>query len=370
MKICQKVNLMNKAPILLAMGCVFSIQLFAQEANDSPHHFGISTPIFFNAHAKFIAGRTDPGPNPLTDPLAPYRNRTYDDGYNRVDSTGNATAPPPPALFSMPRTTFFGYQDDVQVVNSAAPPNGGTIAMHSAQITGGDYGSRLGNNPRPGIEIFYSYDWKKGRNWDLGFEAGASYQYYNWEQNGTQNTAVNFITDTFALGGVTLAPGTAPYNGPFTGTAGSPAIGSTPTRAEATMPAVVSGNRSLTMQALQVRMGPKLDWRATKSWKLGVQAGLMVGGGFSVLSITDRLVIAAPNTPAVLSQNENSTATHLSVGLYSAIRATYEINHKWDAHIELRNVWQNSLQHNGGIRSAKIDLSDAVGVSVGVSYQF
>lgn len=359
----------QKTTLLLLAGCGLAATTQGQDA--SPHHFGFGLPVWLNAHATFSAARaTDPGPNDGS----PYRNRNYDDGYNRVDSTGNATTPPagsataPP--YSFPRTSYFGYASDNQAANSALPPTGGTLALHSFQINGGDYTSRLDNKPIPGIEFSYRYDVKQGRNWALGIESGLSYQYYKWEQNGPQNATVDLLTDTYALGGVTLPAGMAPYNGPFTAVPGSPLIGSTPTRTEGTVAAVVSGNRTLNLHALQWRLGPTLDWKPGARWELGVQTGVALGVGFSRLHFAESVAVADPTTPAAYRQNGDSSATHGWVGWFNAVRATCHLNGSWDAHVEVRNIQQNGFTHEGGIRSARINLADALAVVAGLGFQF
>lgn len=352
---------MKTTPLWILAGCGLAAQVQAQDAGR--HHFGVGLPVWLNAHARFSATRaTDPGPN---DGSA-FRNRTYDDGFNLLDSTGNATPPG-----GAPSTANFGYVNrDLQVVQptpGGVPPGPGSLSLHSSQINGGDYTSRLENRPLPGLEFFYRYDVKQGENWSLGLEGGAAYNYFKWEQGGAQNATVDLITDVFSLGGVTLPA--ASYNGQFTWSPGDKIIGSTPGRTQGTVPATVTGDRSLDLHALQFRLGPTLDWKPTPKWALGVQAGLALGVGFSQLDFAETITLTPPGTPAI-AQSGSTSDTHFWAGLFSAFRINRQLTEKWSAHAEVRHMWTETLHHNGPLRSGAINLSDGLGVAAGLSYRF
>ncbi|MBI5800996.1 MAG: hypothetical protein HZA92_09780 [Verrucomicrobia bacterium] len=329
------------------------------------HHFGASLPTWLKAHAKLTATRaTNPGPAPGVPPtLADGRvDRSYDDGYNRVNSPGN------PVLLGAPVTSFFGYASDAQVVNAVGA---GTLALHSVRLSGGDYTRKLDNQPFPGLELFYRYDWKAGRNWCLGWEMGGAYQYFKWGKNGAPNSQVALLTDVFALNGVPLsivAPATQ-FDGTFAPVPGGPVIGSTPTRTEATVAAAVTGPRKLEMHALQLRVGPALTWEPTEKWQIGVQGGLALGVGFSRLSFAEQITVATPNI-APISQSGRSSDAHFWAGFFSALRVNRRLSEHWDAHVELRHMLTDPVRHNGPTRSGEINLSDGLGLAAGIAYRF
>ena len=355
---------MKNASLLLAGACALPVVASAQNLGDpvvSRHHFGVSLPVWLNAKAKFTATRaTNPGP--LAGGAV---ERFYDDGYNRVDSTGNA----PAVLGGPPSTSFFGYVSDAQAVNVIGA---GTLSLHAVQLNGGDYTRNLSNNPRfPGVDFFYRYDWKAGEKWRVNWELGAAYNYFNWEQNGAPNSTVDLLTHVFDLGGVTLFPGAAPYPGPSTALPGSPVIGSTPTAAssQGTAPAAVTGVRKLELHAVQFRVGPTLDWVPNDKWTVGLQGGLALGVGWSQLAFAEQITVTAANI-APINQSGRSDDAHAWAGWFSALRVGRKLNEHWDAHVEVRHTWQETLRHNGPTRSAEINLSDGLGVGAGVSYRF
>lgn len=351
---------------MIAGACALQAGAYGQELDarvTSRHHFGVGVPTWIKAGARFTATRaTSPGAAPAAPAtLADGRvDRFYDDGFNRVNSVGN------PVLLGEPRTTFFGYQSDAQVANVVGA---GTLSLHSVQLNGGDYTRKLDNQPFSGLETFYRYDWKAGKNWSVSWEIAAAYQYFHWGQNGAPNSTVDLITDAFGLGGVALPVPGAPYAGPFTPVPFVPLVGSTPARTQATVAAAVAGRRQLDLHALQLRVAPSLNWEPNHKWQVGVQAGLALGVGFSQLSFAEQITVADPATP-VISQSGRSSDAHCWAGLFSSLRVSRRFGENWDAHVEVRHVLTDTLRHNGPTRSGEISLSDGLGISTGVSFRF
>jgi len=365
-----KAQLIFLSAVLLVCGAQ------GQERSQSRHQFGVQVPVWFNAKANFSARRaTNPGPNdgnPATD-------RFYDDGFNRVDSTGNAVSPAPPANYSFPRTSFFGYTSDAQAtsipgVTPATDPDpgltGGTLALHSVAINGGEYTRPFSQQPLPGIEFFYRYDWLEKKKWSVDLEAGVSYQHADWEQAGAVGATADVLTDIFGLGGVVLPAGTAPFSGLFANTIpGAPVIGSTPTRTETTVPATVTGQRNLRVDTLHLRLGPALEWRFAQRWRAHALAGAAFGWSHSRFDFTDSVTVADPTVPTV-SQTGSGSGGHTWVGVYTAVRLERQLFKKWEAHAEIRRIWQESFHQGAGVRSARIDSAKGLGAVIGLSRRF
>lgn len=359
---------MKALPLLLAGACALPALVHAQGLDapaTSRHHFGMGVPVWLKARGKILATRAgDPGAKPTT-PVATLADgrvdRTYDDGYNKVNAAGNPALGPG----GTPVTSFFGYQNNtVQVGPLGVGP---TLALHSIQLNGGDYARSLENQPFPGLEFFYRYDWQAGKQWTLSWELGAAYHWFNWKQRGAPNATANVLTDTYALNGVAL-PG-ASYAGPFAPIGFAPLIGSTPTRTEATVAAAVTGNRQLELHALQLRVAPALDWTPSEGWQIGVQAGLALGVGYSQLSYGEQITVASATAPTI-SQSGRTSDAHFWSGLFSELRVNRRLSEHWDAQVEVRHLLTGTLHHNAPVRSGTINLSDGLGVGAGVSYRF
>ena len=331
----------------------------------SRHHFGFGTPVWLKARANFTAARaTNPGAAPSAPAtLADGRvDRFYDDGYNRVNSVGN------PVLGGEPRTSFYGFQSGVQLLPTAGS---GTVslALHSVALNGGDYTRKFDNQPFPGLETFYRYDWKAGKSWTLSWEFAAAYHFFHWEKSGAANSTVDLITDTFALSGVDFSGIPTPFNGSATPVLGLPNIGSTPTRTQATVAAAVAGQRRLELHAGQLRLGPSFTWEPAVRWRLGWQTGLALGAGVSQLSFNEQITVADPATP-VISQSGRSAEAQLWAGLYNSVRVSRHWNERCEIHVEARHLAVESMRHSGPTRSAEMNLAEGFALSAGVSYRF
>lgn len=362
---------MNKTPLLIAGACLLHVGAHGQGLDErvaSRHHFGFGTPVWLKARAGFTATRaTNPGAAPTAPvpTLADGRvGRTYDDGYNLLNSVGNPALGPG----GTPITSFYGFQSGVQL-QPVAGAGTVSVAMHSIALNGGDYTRKLNNQPFPGLEAFYRYDWKAGRNWSVSWELAGAYHYFHWEKTGAPGSTADLITDTFALNGVDFTGEAIPFDGTFAPVIGRPNIGSTPTRTQATVGAAVAGRRQLDFHALQFRVAPSLNWEPSPKWQVGLQAGLALGVGFSQLRFAEQITVAAPATP-VISQSGRSSDAHLWAGLFSSLRVNRQFNEHWSAQVEVRHLLTDKLRHNGPTRSGEISLSDGLGVSTGVSYRF
>jgi hypothetical protein len=362
----------NILVVLLLLTSGLSLAQAQQADAGSRHHFGVQVPIWFKGRASFSAR---PAANPGPDNNNPFTDRFYDDGYNRLDSTGNAVSPPLPFNYSFNRTAFFGYQSDAQVNNNpgAVPgvdPIGGSLALHSVAINGGEYTDGFAHRPNSGIELFYRYDLVDRERWTVSLEAGFSYQHLDWRQIGQTSATVGLLTDTYALGGVFLPVGAAPYDGPFLNNVPAiPVIGSTPARTEATVPAQVGGRRQLDMHSFMLRLGPAIDRKFGDRWMVGALAGAAAGWSKTRLKYEDSIVVADPTVPQI-NQSGGSSDSRVWLGLYTALRVNYELSEKWAIHGEFRRIWQNSFMHDGGVRSATVDMSKGSSLVLGVSYRF
>src|SRR5882672_3916430 len=86
-------------------------------------------------------------------------NRTYQDGYVWVDSSGNALG----------YSRYWGY-DNLSQVNLRA----GTISMHTSSSPGTDSNDRSGD-PQLGLEFTYNRRLGNSEKWSWGFEAAFNY---------------------------------------------------------------------------------------------------------------------------------------------------------------------------------------------------
>jgi len=104
---------------------------------DSPNRFGLAWRLSFNVKVGFknvgaFPARTDPGPA-----TGGSFDRTYDDGFNRVDTTGNNHG-----TGYANTTWYWGYDSESQILPSTSNPQ--SVVMHSSSSSGTELSDRAG----------------------------------------------------------------------------------------------------------------------------------------------------------------------------------------------------------------------------------
>jgi hypothetical protein len=365
---------MQKICILALLG---SYAAAAAEAPDpspeeSRHKIGLQIPIWLRARGKFTGFQLSGQGNV---------NRSYIDGYNSIDITGNAVSPEPPARYAFPRTSNFKFTSIAQVTNDSDPtdsedldPNGGTLALHGIAVTGGSFSKSRNADIIPGIELFYRYEIVERKTWSFGLEGGASYQRFEWDMSNPSMGNLQLITDIYPLGGVVLRPSQAGEEGFFEDVTGrKPVIGSVPQRSTTESVGVIVGQHELTLDALLLRLGPSLSWRPCEKWTFDLLAGLSAALTHTEYEYSNRAVTGAMvnGAPLVVDpQTGEVSDSTVKLGLYSAVRANYSFTKDWDAHVEVRHLWQDPIRLSGLLGSAEVDLSQGLAIAVGVRYRF
>lgn len=371
---------MNKHYLWIALVCGAS--LAEQPLRESPraerHKVGVQVPFWIRANARFTGfDLTDVGPDNGQGDIE----RFYVDGYNKLDITGNAVTPPPPARYAFPRTSNFKFMNFSQVRNDPDPtdseeldPNGGTLSLHGVTVTGGNFAKDRNPDLTPGVELFYRYEMVQKPKWSLGFEAGVAGQRLDWHFSHPSQGMVNVITDVYPLGGVVLRPIHAGQEGAFDDETGRrPVIGSVPQRSSSETVGVISGKHELNLDAVFVRLGPSLTWQATRRWEFDALAGVSVGLARTEYRYSNRAVggLSVDGVPLPIEpQSGKVSDSSVPVGFYSAVRANFRLTNKWDAQAEVRHLWQGPISLSSPRGSAEIDLANGLAVVIGVGRRF
>ncbi|MGA3282909.1 MAG: hypothetical protein ABSD57_00420 [Verrucomicrobiota bacterium] len=223
-----------------------------QDADDWTRHFRIGALVGMNISANFsMKGQFNvSGNNPA--------NGIYDDGYVRVDSTGDVGG----------GTTYWGYQ-------SASQYNGQTLTMHATTSFSASSSANEDGGLFPGFDMAYGdnlWYWKHARvGWELGFDLLP----ISITDNHPISATVNQSTYTFNVGNVVI-PG-APYYGNPSGS--SAMIPNTPptVTSQPLYNQTVTGTRSLDVMLYAVRLGPSFYWDLTEHVGMSVGAGPAIG---------------------------------------------------------------------------------------------
>lgn len=310
----------------------------------------------FGVDAEFsgLGGFTSPNA-PL--PLGGGSNRNYDDGYNRVDSSGNAGG----------LTWNFGYANNSQI-NAGA----GTLdlsinnSVRSGSVTGRD-------DPHPGLQLLGYYEigevdgisFSSGEKSRWGMVVGTGYNDVSIGNSSGLSSGVIRTTDSFATGGVILPA--EPYNGTAAGP--GPLISDNPVRTTTFVPggASIIGSRELDVDLFTLSMGAYLDIPIHQKFSMIVEGGLLLGvasGEYSFSSVT-----AVPGAPAQTSTGRNSE-TELLGGFFLGVSGHYQISENWGALAGLQYRYLSNFNVSAAGSQASLNFDTAFMATLGVTYSF
>lgn len=300
--------------------------------------FGVSAGASFNYKADF---RSAPVVLPrATDPGAAVAgtDHFYDDGYNRIDSSGNFGN----------ETTYWGYQN-------ASQDNGGSITMNSAQtaINQGS-SSEAQDAAQPALEVYWQHDITTNKPWNAGFRAALRWQHIEIENRAVYGTTIETISDTYSY--TDIAPG-APFAGSFAGPnfllSDSPARSIT----SAAGPAMAA-SRSLDADLFGFDLGPTLSLNLTEKLRAVLSAGGTIAWMRSDFSYRDGALASG-----------SDTKEEFLAGAYAGADLQYQMGEHWGiftgaAYTRMQNFDQ---QANG--RSVELQFGDSYTLRTGLFFR-
>jgi len=284
----------------------FNLQ--ANDNNPAPlNRFGLSYRAGFNVSARFknVAGLThvnDPGP------ATGGANHNYDDGYNRVDNTGNNHG-------GTLATWNWGYEKASQVNGTS------DIFMHSTSSVG-ESSTGADADAQMGAELSYSRQFGRFGKVLWGVQGAFSYTDLNIKDSDPQSRPVNLITDRYDLGGITAPQ--PPYQGSFEGP--GPVTGDVPNRTEAA--AFAGGTRKLGADIYGLRLGPYIEFPVAKRLSVSASTGLSLAFVQSDFRFEETVV---PALGAAVLRTARCSADDVLASLYVTADLHYTINDKWSA---------------------------------------
>jgi len=327
------------------------------------YQFGLSTRLGLTADFRNI-GQWD-SPNAVSG-FGSVTNRTYDDGFNRVDFTGNIGG----------LTSHWGIRDLDQVGQVA--PNTISMNLNNSLSNGSLTGVDDDSPGSPGIE--YTLQYQMGRLGTLvgldrspvtwGFGLNFFYQNVGIGGGGQTLSDVERVTDSFASGSVAI--GVAPYSGPSTPAFGAPLISDNLTmanRATSIIPngAMVQGSYDLSTNLFGVNVGPWVQVPITNKLAFNAEAGLSLALAFSDFKGSSTTTIAGSGSQ---THKLSDDSTELLIGAYLGAGLRYEISESMHSYLSLR--WNTMQDHSvdAGRSKAELDFSSNVSISAGVGFKF
>ncbi len=290
-------------------------------------------------------------------PLGGGQDYNYDDGFVRLDSSGNVGD----------LTWNWGYENNAQYDASGT----GSLSFSiSNSLSNGSVNESEDFNP--GFEIFGYYDMGEIKGLDVGagasrwgFKATLHYVNISIDNSSALFADLNRTTDTFALNGV--VPPRAPYSGSFNGP--GLLISDNPTRTTGVVSngATITGNRSLDVDMFGLTVGPYLQIPVTSRFAVSLEAGFsfaLADGDYRFSSLTS--VPGATPQASAGSGSETSILPGFSAGL----NAIYQISDSWSAYGGAKYQYYSDFDVRASNSKAKLDFGSAFVLTIGGSYKF
>jgi hypothetical protein len=323
------------------------------------NRIGVSYKMSFNITAEFKnvgnVGTGSGGGNGHGPATGGGIDRSYDDGYNRVDSSGNKDG----------LTWFWGYKNQSQVVGDTLVMRSTSIAPINSKTIDGD--------PQNGAELTYNRElgrWEKNnRSW--GLEAGLAWTDIDITDHRPLKGGIRTIADAYDLGGVN--PNVAPQSSEYPGHAGTfqgpgPLIDDSPTRTvtSSAKGSLVLGERHFEANLFAFRLGPYVDLPIDDKWTFSLSAGPVLGvvdGEFSYRQLV--------RTGGVSKfQADSGSKTDMVFGGYVSGTIRYAIDEHWGVFVGGQYMGLTDYDTKAGGQKVEIDFARTASATFGVSFLF
>jgi hypothetical protein len=330
--------------LLLLLFC--AERSLAADLQTDKNRFSVRGQAIFGVSATFKnlgAFPQQSNPGPATNGVDHF----YDDGYNRVDASGNVDG----------LTSFWGYENPGQVGSD-------TIAMHSASGTGDINLKVEGDVPQWGLEFVYDRELGSSGSYWWAVELGVGWLDLSFHDDATFNSEVTLTTDTYALNGVT--PPLAPYSGPYSGQ--GPLLGDLPSRVVTSLPraAVTSGHYRLDANMYTFRLGllyesPFNDW-----------LGLQFGGGGLAAFVDAEMSYSEQTAYGAITSNRSGASSESGFigGAYANAGLAFHFSERIVATVGAQYNYLSDFNQNTDGKEASIDFKNSISVMAGLGVKF
>lgn len=279
-------------------------------------------------------------------------NRTYDDGYNKVDATGNLGN----------TTGNWGYRRSDQFHRS------GDIVLSRGTADGTAEMPDVGSFIQPSGNLEYRGSLGPIGSSDWGILLGVGYQAVSAEEAGTFITDATLVEDAFSTGD--LPPGLVPPP-PYSGTANTaaPRIGSVPARTQRTVVGgrTVTGTYDFDADLIPITGGIYFETQLAGRLNAIVSAGILAMYVNAELRYQETSTIGS--LPPVYSAGADGGEEFI-IGGFAQLGIDWALWEKASIFASAR--WQpaETYGHSVNGREAEIDFMAAFAVHAGISFRF
>jgi len=271
----------------------------------------------------------------------------YDDGYVRVDQTGNAQE----------YTSFWGYDNASQV-------SANMLTMHSANAFSSATGDTSeGEASAVGIDLAYGGLLSRINEAYVGWEFGFGYLPTSIEASHTLVGQVTRTIHTFNMAGI-VAP-TAPYDGGDSGI--GPTIHDIATETSDEKGATLNRKQTLDADLFLFRLGPMLHCDLNPRWAVSLGLGAAVGFIAGDLEFKDTLLVSDGTTSLNSGDIDD---TDLMFGAYFNTTILYHLEEHGDLYLSLQFMSMSDATIGGGGHRAELDMTGTAFISAGINWPF
>jgi hypothetical protein len=306
---------------------------------------GFNIKADFSMRGQFAISGSQPGPAGVSGV-----DHFYDDGYVRVDQTGNAQG----------YTSYWGYDNAAQY-NSASH----TLLMHSTTSFTASQNAQESDNPYFGFDLAYGPSpWRWGETKRLGFEVGFGFLPIRIKDD--QPTAAILDRAIYSFDTANIVMPTAPYHGGPSGI--GPTIHDTATALPGvTAPGTITGSRTLAVDLVALRLGPSLYWALSDRFALSIGFGGALGIIPGNLKYDE--TITSPGGSTTHNQGQVGS-TQITYGGYAGATFLCHLMPHADAYLGAQFMPMASTTFEGQGRQARLNMDGQVFISAGLNWPF
>jgi hypothetical protein len=356
---------MTRPNTLSALSCLSLLSMAANShaQEEWTKHFRIGMSFGMNIKADFKTSGRFPVSGNAPGEAIPGRNHTYDDGFVRLDDTGNAV--PFDSTTGNGVTANWGYQNASQYDAAAE-----TLTFHGTSSYSAVNFSSRNDAPQLGMDLAYGGSFRKWERLALGWEFGFNWTPFDSKDRSPLQTAINGVEDVYPTGGTGKTDPNTPfppagYRGNFD-SAGRPVIDDAPSRTEVSLPGSIAGSRGLEASLYQFRLGPLIRWEFVPRWTLNGSAG----GAFGLIDadyvFNERITTATSSTISKGKFGDLET----TYGGYAGVVVMYDTGHYWEAYLGAHLLSMSDATVASPGRSARLDLGSAIYLTAGINWTF
>ncbi len=302
---------------------------------------------------------SDSGPFPYTSP--PPVNRTYDDGFVLVDSTGNGGG----------YTTYWSY-DNLGQLDTGNLADANVLTLSSTSVASPGISRDVDGEIQQGLAFTYNLRLLDvGRRGAVGLEATLGWNHIELRDSRTFYGDLTVVMDQYDVATTRLFGGIPPppYQGPFDqGSDFAALLPETPLGRTTTMASgtPIPGERCFDANVYQLRLGPYAELPITRRLSVALSAGLALGFVDSEFSWQESAVV----TGSTLSASESGNYNALEIGGYVGGTVRCMINNQWSVFGSATYQNIGTYNHSVGAKEASVDFGTEVFVSGGIGFSF